>query len=369
VNKKINKLSDEVTKIIKELLETTEENAKEIVYKYLNKTSNTFDYSAFQTIQNIELKRELEQMIDEAIARLDQAVDNSTEIAEYNTSRIKAEIKTKTNALMVASLREHKLSVIKVVRDAKTVPLRQAIFNQTQVGLDKAPKIRTKRGLMGYKEYMEMSVRTTMQNELGEQQLKFNVDAKVVFYISSVFKDAADDHAPYQGKYYYDERYRSYGYKTDLLTAIENRINELNMLSVQEVRDNPPYLTTRPNCRHRLTPVSIKKVLTNMPEELYSDMRLTDGTYKDKNYLLSQEQRKNERMIRKYKARKEQNLKLYEQTQDENYLNASRQDQILVRRWQSRQRQLLRANPQLERDYRRETKNIIIRDLGVRYNS
>ena len=85
------------------------------------------------------------------------------------------------------------------------MPLKEAIFKQTQEGIDKGIKIRTKRGNMGYKEYMEMAVRTTIQNEIGEQQLKFNVDAKVVFYISNVFQDSADDHADYQGKYYYDE--------------------------------------------------------------------------------------------------------------------------------------------------------------------
>ena len=369
MDKKINKISDEITLIIKELLETTEENAKEIAFKYLNKTSSSFQYGAFQNLQLSELKRELENLIDESIAKLDQAIENSKQVAEYNAERIKTEIRQKTRSLFAATVKNHRLNVIKVVRDQKTMPLKNAIFKATQSGLDSSITIRTKRGNMGYKEYMEMAVRTTMQNELGEQQLKFNKDAKVVFYISNVFQDSADDHSEYQGKYFYDERYKSYGFKTDLLAAIENRINQLKILSVQEVRSKPPYLTTRPNCRHRLTPVSIKKVLNNVPEQLFASMKLTDGTYRSKNYLLSQEQRKNERMIRKYKARADQNKKLFEQTQDENYRAAYRKDRLLVRKWQFRQRQLVKANPQLERDYRRETKNIIIRDLGVRYNT
>jgi hypothetical protein len=183
-----------------------------------------------------------------------------------------------------------------------------------------------------------------------------------------VFQDSADDHADYQGKYYYDERYKSYGFTTDLLTEIQNRINQLSMLSVQEVRDGEPYLTTRPNCRHRLTPISIKKVLNNLPDEIIADMRLSDGTYKDKNYMLSQEQRKNERMIRKYKARKEHNIKLYEQTANELYNEQSKKDNLLLRQWQQKQIRLVKANPQLDRDYRRETKNIVLNDLGAKYN-
>jgi len=368
MNKKINQISDELTLILKEVLETTEENAKEIVFKYLNKESGIFDYKTFQEIQKPRIKEELQLAIKDAIGKLNTAVENTKTVVEYNTEKIQKEIFSKTNGLVLASIREYNLGVSRVLRLEKIIPLKEAIFKQTQEGIDKGIKIRTKRGNMGYKEYMEMAVRTTIQNEIGEQQLKFNVDAKVVFYISNVFQDSADDHADYQGKYYYDERYKSYGFTTDLLTEIQNRINQLSMLSVQEVRDGEPYLTTRPNCRHRLTPISIKKVLNNLPDEIIADMRLSDGTYKDKNYMLSQEQRKNERMIRKYKARKEHNIKLYEQTANELYNEQSKKDNLLLRQWQQKQIRLVKANPQLDRDYRRETKNIVLNDLGAKYN-
>ena len=73
---------------------------------------------------------------------------------------------------------------------------------------------------VGYKEYMEMNVRTTLQQNIGEKQLELGKEANVVFYICNTYADCADDHADYQGKIYYDDRYGSY----NLVPAIKDLV-------------------------------------------------------------------------------------------------------------------------------------------------
>lgn len=368
MNKVINKIADTVTEIIRELLETTEQEAKGIVFKYLNMQSGTFDYAAFQNIKKPQLVSELKRSIENSINVLNKSIDNVKKLQEFDDKKVKVEIAKQTTALYFGALKLHQDGVRRILRLVKIMPFKEAIFKQTQVGLDKGVRIATKRGTMGYKEYMEMSVRTQISTEIGEQQLKINADAKVVFYVSNVFRDSADDHADYQGKFYYDDRYKTFGLKEEVVNAITKRIRELKMLSVQQVRDGKPYLTTRPNCRHRLTPVTFDKVMNKKAEDIIKEQKLSTGTYRDKNYEDSQEQRYLERGIRKYKARRDENKKLYEQTGDEAYLRQSQQDQIIVSKWQKRLRELIEKNPTLERDYRRETRNTIVNDLGAKYN-
>ena len=43
-------------------------------------------------------------------------------------------------------------------------------------------------------------------------------------------------------------------------------------------------------------------------------------------------------------------------------------DRVLTSRWQKHNRLLVKNNPVLSRDYRRETRDILLQDLGVRYN-
>lgn len=368
MTKTINKIADTVTEIIRELLETTEQEAKGIVFKYLNMKSGTFDYVAFQNIKKPQLVEELKRSIENSIQVISKSIENVKKIQEFNDKKILAEVGKQTNALFISALKIHDTGVRKILMLTKVLPLKEAIFKQTQIGLDKGIRIATKRGTMGYKEYMEMAVRTAISTEISEQQIKLNEQAKVSFYISNVFRDSADDHEEFQGKYYFDEKYKTFGFKTEVVKEMTKRINELKMLSIQAVRNEKPFLTTRPNCRHRLTPVTFEKVMNKTPEEVVKDLKLSTGTFKENNYEDMQEQRYLERGIRKYKSRRDENKKLYEQTREPEYLIQSQKDQVLVSRWQNKLRQLISKNKTLERDYRRETKNIIVNDLGAKYN-
>ena len=53
---------------------------------------------------------------------------------------------------------------------------------------------------------------------------------------------------------------------------------------------------------------------------------------------------------------------------DTAYTMQAAKDRVLTSRWQKHNRLLVKNNPVLSRDYRRETRDILLQDLGVRYN-
>lgn len=82
-----------------------------------------------------------------------------------------------------------------------------------------------------------------------------------VFYVCSVFKDAAPDHKEYQGKLYYTDDWKEKVPETQH-DKIARFISRKKLSSVSDVCFSAPYLITRPNCRHRLSGVSIKDALS-----------------------------------------------------------------------------------------------------------
>ena len=224
---------------------------------------------------------------------------------------------------------------------------------------------------LGYKERMERTVRTLVSKEIGEQQLEFGGKAKIVFYISNEFADCADDHKDYQGKMYYDERWRSFNLDDEITKKIESAIS--GMKSVQEVREGPPYLTTRPNCRHSLVPISIDQALNYRPSKLVEDLQISTGSYKPDHYEALQEQRANERRIRKYKrefAKFERLEESYSHLEGGAAFHRREINKIKakIRRSQRIQKQHVAKHPNLKRDYRRENPARILQDAGVKYN-
>ena len=86
---------------------------------------------------------------------------------------------------------------------------------------------------------MEMNIRTTIAHELTEMQLE--TGSWCIFYLCNIFEDAADDHAPFQGKYYYDERFKTFGYDKETLTAITKAIRDKKIMPLQYVQKNKPF--------------------------------------------------------------------------------------------------------------------------------
>ena len=321
-------------------------------------TENEFNLRVQLSIKNnkslVELKKELNKANQRSLDRVKLILEDK----KFDSKEIINNTILINDRLIRSAIKEYQNSKLVIKRLEKVIPLKEAIFKQTQIGIDKGLSIRTGGRTWSYKAYMEMAVRTTIQNEIGEQQLDAGRDNGIVFYISNVFADCADDHKDYQGKKYYDKNYKTFVSK-ELAIEIDKIIRQENMLSVQEVRDKKPYLTTRPNCRHTLKAISIEQALTKSSKTLVDELKIKTCSYKPKNYQELQTQRYNERMIRKYKERIEMNEELgYDTTKDKR----------LVKVWQERQRELIKSNPNLQRDYRRESNKVLLTDLGAKYN-
>lgn len=288
------------------------------------------------------IKRESDDMVESMLKKISDEEGISLERLASDNRVLTSQLATGALGMFDRSSRRIQLrGATSLVESVKQEALRN---------FDERMKVTYRDGRnVGYKEYMEMATRTTIQQEIGASQLATGGQAGVVFYITNHFKDCADDHKDYQGKIYYDARWRDFGYDDEMSERIQGIINKKRMLSVQEVRDGKPYLTTRPNCRHTFTPISVEQA-SGSADALVRDLKISTGSYRGDNYDDTVKQRYNERQIRYYKARMEQSVKM-----GAGYEDAVQRDKVLIAKWQARQRALIEANPSLSRDYRRES--------------
>jgi len=259
---------------------------------------------------------------------------------------------------------------VKVIGRSKTVDtFYEKIFQQTKQGIEKgvAVNYRVKKGKyagtvrkVSFKSYMEMNSRTTISNEITKQQISAGAKTGLIFYMCDSFADCAKDHQKYQGKIYYNE-------KAKLSDEAREYIQSHNIMSMQKAMDAPIYLTTRPNCRHAFHVLNTEKVIKNNTSGYKKTF--THGKFETNNYKLTQRQRANERLIRKYKLLKENNNALYESTKEIKYKKAAAQYEMLEAKWTKGNKELIASNKGLlKRNKWRETTRAIVDDLGVKYD-
>lgn len=225
-----------------------------------------------------------------------------------------------------------------------------------------------------FKSYMEMNVRTTMQQEALNYQYEAAKSVGVMFYLCSSHGDCANDHKDYQGKVYYDENWRSV--ITPEAKEVEDKvakyIRDNNLMTIQSVRDNKPFLCTRPNCRHTFKPITITQALTNTNAQLLNKFKMYRGKYDSEKYKNLQLQRKYERDVRKAKEQRDNTIIELNNAKDpeakEMLTERLKREKSIVTKHQRQLNQLVKGNPYLERDYRRENYKAIVQDVGVKYN-
>lgn len=310
------------------------------------------------------------------LAKINNEIKLTKEIALKDTVKLLGDIGTalgvSTDSLVDSATKN--INVLsKEFRLRSSDELRKDLFKATQEGINKQPKIITKSGRKwGYKEYMEMNIRTTLAHELKDMQLENGKDAGVVFYLCNVFEDSANDHAPFQGKYYYDQRYKTYGYNKETIKLINNTIRSKKIMPLQYVQENKPYLGTRPNCRHTFTPVSIDQVTDINPLKLSRDLGTTTGRYANAKYKNTQTLRNVELTLRNYDYKYKLNRQLAKEVKDpvlkDKYLKAAAHNRTLTHRWRNKRNNLVDKYDYLRADTRRENRDIILNDLGVKYN-
>ena len=247
---------------------------------------------------------------------------------------------------------------------AKPDDLYEAIKKQMPKGIENGIKVAYSDGSMrSWRSYMEMSVRTSVSAESSKMQTEAGAAAGIVFYACDEFGDCAPDHADYQGKIYYNA-------DAPIGDAEQEYIDQNGIMSMQDVMNGEPYLTTRPNCRHNFHALDSKEVLGDKsPSKIVEDNGYKFGEYDERNYRALQEQRKNERMIRKYKLRAEAASKINGETSTRIMSPQREAAEAKVREWQSRQRDLMKENKGvLRRDYARENAKLMAEDVGVKYD-
>lgn len=295
-------------------------------------------------------------------------ITESEIVAENLPSDVKEQIKAikEFNAKEILKLANQSLSVyqkqVQIINKVSTPEtLYEAVKNQMPKGINNGIKVNYVDGKQfSWKAYMEMNLRTTVHQEMTNHQLKVGAKLNQVFYICNSFGDCAHDHADYQGKIYYNA-------DSEIGEKEQEYIDQNNILSMQEVINNEPFLTSRPNCRHEFHAIPTSEVLNMSDDEILEKEDLKFGDYKSANYDKLMEQRKNERQIRKWKLREENAKKIAQSSGLKDVADVKYASQK-VKEWQARQRDLISKNKDvLHRQYERENAKIIVNDLGVRY--
>ena len=110
---------------------------------------------------------------------------------------------------------------------------------------------------------VQLDVRQKVKLEGVRAQLK---DSESVFVMCSKHYPVAPDHKDYQGKLYVNQNWRNL-VEGRYYRAVSEYIKNNDVLTIQSVMKNPPYLITRPNCRHKLVVVPVSAVLKSVGDK------------------------------------------------------------------------------------------------------
>lgn len=309
--------------------ELVENNLLFLINKELYTGINNPDWLVYQLSKANNLEKVLENNLkDLNKLQIEEAIKEAKKSGIKDDKYFKAleeSIKAPNKALVQSAMNTFRKSCYKVIelKDYKTKidpnlnktlqdSLDTVINNNINIGLT---HISFNGRLFGYKEYLENRIRTSISNEIVNQQLDHAYQTKQVFYITNYFNNAASDHYEYQGKIYYNKDFMSFDLPDETKEEIQNFINKNHLISYQDITDGTykdangkgVYLCTRPNCRHRMQPISIRQALNKSVSELRKDLHLDLGSRRTKQaYEDSQRQRYFERAIRKEKFKQMQ---------------------------------------------------------------
>ena len=309
--------------------ELVENNLLFLINKELYTGINNPDWLVYQLSKANKLEKVLENNLkDLNKLQIEEAIKEAKKSGIKDEKYFKAleeSIKAPNKALVQSAMNTFRKSCYKVIelKDYKTKidpnlnktlqdSLDTVINNNINIGLT---HISFNGRLFGYKEYLENRIRTSISNEIVNQQLDHAYQTKQVFYITNYFNNAASDHYEYQGKIYYNKDFMSFDLPDETKEEIQNFINKNHLISYQDITDGTykdangkgVYLCTRPNCRHRMQPISIRQALNKSVSELRKDLHLDLGSRRTKQaYEDSQRQRYFERAIRKEKFKQMQ---------------------------------------------------------------
>lgn len=363
----------DIFEAMNELYETAQNNLVLICNKQLFKNLNNKNWRDIQlSYKSIkELNKLLEEKGKDLLKDMQESTLNAFKVAGVKPDKTLIATNEKAMKVVIGSARQYyKGQVNKIWRLNEADDLYESILQNSSKGFENGLAITQKGRRYEYKSYMEMKVRTTISNQIVNQQMELNLTTQNIFFITNSFGDCADDHKDLQGKIYYDERFKEFNIPKEIKEKALALINSKKLMSMQKAIKEPYWLTTRPNCRHRFVPITLQQALGNT-DDLLEKLKLKKGTYKDQNYQDSQELRYIERNIRKHKTTLQYYEEIYKTGQNSKVLPYIDKYKKLVQKWQKEARLTVKsANSRgyaLERDYERETRKVIVQDLGVKY--
>ena len=339
---------DVINDVLKQLFDETYTTARLFINgeltRYNRDSANA--WYRHQLANQTRVKKKLEAIFREQQDKINKVQVRAKELVGFNVTS-KFNIKNIV-PLMTRQYKKDINFIYSASRRASVDELKKAIYHYTSTQVT-PPKVvyTTESGStrqVNWSSYMEMNVRTTLNNNLVDDKIATSDGMNDVFYVFDHFSDCAPDHVDYQDLVYYGEN-------INYSEEAQKYIDENDLMSYESIVNGEPYMERRPNCRHQA-----KRVPFSM---------LTDGSYKQRtinqgrDYEAVQRQRYNERQIRKYKERL---------ANDKINGVPTQHNQALVTKWQREQRELVK-NENLHRDYRREKVGYLVQDLGVKYQN
>lgn len=391
----VDAISEAVSELFGELQNTIEQYAVNQLTQYTDKPE---EWKKRQLLHLNQYKRATEKLIEQFKHKINRPIDvafkemfkdaqedvedvTDDDVKSAKRKEIVERFKFSININLDNVAKSSLIGFKKIVNSAgqeilqKKITSGDRLFEAINKAMDKGIKdmfVTYKNGRkVHFKSYMEMNVRTTMQQEALNYQYESAKAVGVVFYICSSHSDCANDHADYQGKVYYDETWQTYtpeSMQDDVAKYIRNN----KLMTIQSVRDNKPFLCTRPNCRHTFKPITIDQALNNTNVELLNKFKMYKGKADSQKYKNLQMQRALERKVRKAKETRDNTIielgNAKDQATKEMLENRLKREKSLVTKYQRQVNQLVKNNKYLQRDYRRENYKAIVQDVGVKYN-
>lgn len=249
------------------------------------------------------------------------------------------------------------------------------IVEQSKNGVQNAKVTYKDKRKVAFTSYADMKNRTMLQEYTNKAQIEAGRNAGLIFWLVSSFGDSAKDHVDYQGKIYIDRDWESM-VDEETRKQVQDYISTNGTRIKQDVEEGEPYLTTRPNCRHRWMPMNTEEVLGGKSTDkmLKENDMLLNGKYEQDKANARDKLRYEERQIRKYKLQAEEtNIRIdktpvgelrEEEKKKLQQINAN------IKVHQRKARELVKDNSTfLEREYTRENPRLIKSDLGYKYYS
>lgn len=212
---------------------------------------------------------------------------------------------------------------------------------------------------VSFRTYIEMKLRTDLNNLAIETMNEAADQLGIVLYLCSSYGDCASDHAAYQGRVYIKKNWKSFVPK-EQQSKYEEYIKTNGTLYFEDVTQNKPWLCTRPNCRHSMTPITFEQAL-NVSKTLSDLNKKANGAYSPDKYKAMQQQRALERKIRDLKLQK-QGLEKQINSCTDGSVKANLTQNLKaingqIRESQANIRSLVDSNSNLRRQYDRENPN------------